>query len=53
MAAAFGCIDLRSWNQGNRILIGLSFRKGRNALFLVLVNSGLCEASRLKDAVKN
>ena len=39
--------------RGNRILFGLSFSKGRNATFPVLVNSGFCEESRLKDAAKN
>ena len=39
--------------EGNRILFGLSFSKGRNVVFLVLVNSGFCEESCFKDAVKN
>ena len=39
--------------QGNRILIGPSFSTDRNAAFLALVNSGFCEESRLKDALKN
>ena len=39
--------------QGNRISIGPSFSTDRNAAFLALVNSGFCEESRLKDALKN
>ena len=39
--------------QGNRILIGLSFSTDPSAAFLVLVCSGFCEESRLKDALKN
>ena len=40
-------------DQGNHILIGLSFSNGCNTAFLVLVNSGFREKWRLKDAIKD
>ena len=40
-------------NPSNRISIGLSFGNGCNTAFLVLVNFGLREGSRLKDGVKD